>query len=167
VLLACLRDNAAPAAADLTGIGMDLTSVPVVSGPQPVTLANLPAAELRVRYVPSRIFKHRRSGADMCIPNNILFRLRTSELECARHRNKGLALQQKVKELEAELKTAEESVAKLSKQRERVDDLLRTIARKDSTIQVLEAQIEKLKLKLDDLDMNARVERVEFNKKEM
>jgi hypothetical protein len=48
-----------------------------------------------------------------------------------------------------------------------VDDLLRTIARKDSTIQVLEAQIEKLKLKLDDLDMNARVERVEFNKKEM
>jgi predicted RNase H-like nuclease (RuvC/YqgF family) len=72
-----------------------------------------------------------------------------------------------VKELEAELKTSEESVAKLSKQRERVDDLLRTIARKDSTIQVLEAQIEKLKLKLDDLDMNARVERVEFNKKEM
>jgi hypothetical protein len=55
VLLACLRDNAAPAAADLTGIGMDLSSVPVVSGPQPVTLANLPAAELRVRYVKSSL----------------------------------------------------------------------------------------------------------------
>jgi hypothetical protein len=92
-------------------------------------------------------------------------RLRAADLEKGRNRLRLQALKDKVIELEAELKVANEDNEKLKKLCERFDDFKSTLARKEVVIKNMKAQLDKAKSDIEELKEINAVAKTEAEKK--
>lgn len=92
-------------------------------------------------------------------------RLRASELERTRSRNRLNALKDKILEVESECKLLKDENDKLRKLGERFDSMKTTIARKDANLKVLRAQHDKLKTEHEDLVKQAASKQAEMDKR--
>lgn len=76
------------------------------------------------------------------------------------------ALREKVTELEAELGRLQDENLKLQKLGERAESMKGAITRKDSMIQQLKTQVEKLQVQVDNLKTSELMLQAEADKKE-
>lgn len=92
-------------------------------------------------------------------------RLRASELERARNRTRLQALKDRIHELEAQHTSILEENSKLLKANEKVEGLKSSIVRKDTMVQTLKEQIERLHGQIEELKLSELNMQSECNKK--